>query len=150
MLNEFVTFSKGVDKVNQSNAFYTFPHRSLKWYKTIIYWLLEIAVTNAYYLYRRILGDEAMGILDFRLYLIDAFQEEQIQSTSKIEEFNQLQCNLGHDDKYSRGSCAYCSESKNTSWLCVQCKKHVCPECFGQHMREAFKIFLRENTRIKV
>ncbi len=164
MLDEFIQYGKGVDKVNQFNSYYTFPHRQLKWYRSIITWLIEISITNAFYIYKKIIKENLFEILEFRLSIIESLQRDyllaksptsnetknknnkknQKQTTLRKQpqtDLEEIKCQLGHHDKYPRGKCTYCpeyspSKTKSSTWICLDCKIYVCINCFSHHMKE--------------
>lgn len=42
----------GVDKADQYGCYYSFGRRSIKWWRKLMFWLLEVSIVNAYILYR--------------------------------------------------------------------------------------------------
>ncbi len=42
----------GVDKADQMGIYYCFQRKSLKWWKNVFFWLIEISVVNSYILYK--------------------------------------------------------------------------------------------------
>ena len=71
-------FARGVDKANQSNSFYHFSHRSLKWYKTLFISLLETAISNAYCLYMFQNPNSSLKSLKFRERLASSLYQDYI------------------------------------------------------------------------
>ena len=63
---------RGVDALNQHCAYYSNVHRSRKWYRCIIIWLLEISMNNAYLLYEANGG--LLSALDFRKSIIRSLE----------------------------------------------------------------------------
>ena len=51
-IDDYNTFAKGVDLVDQYISYYTFGHGSHKWYFSIIMFVLEVAAINSYVLYQ--------------------------------------------------------------------------------------------------
>ena len=43
---EYIRYAKGVDLSNQLNTTYRFPHKSKKWWKPIIYYILQVTITT--------------------------------------------------------------------------------------------------------
>ena len=42
----------GVDRADQFTVYYSFVRRSIKWWRKVFFWLMEVAVVNSYILYR--------------------------------------------------------------------------------------------------
>ena len=42
----------GVDRADQYTVYYSFIRRSVKWWRKVFFWLLEVAVVNSYILYK--------------------------------------------------------------------------------------------------
>ena len=42
----------GVDKADQFGVYYSFDRRSVKWWRKLMFWLLEVSIVNTYILYR--------------------------------------------------------------------------------------------------
>ena len=47
VIADYNQFMLGVDKLDQLMAYYSFLHKSVKWWRKI-FWLLEVMVINAY------------------------------------------------------------------------------------------------------
>jgi len=58
---------RGVDFFDQQIRYYSFLHRSKKWYLKIAYYFLEVAVLNSYVIYQKMRGEE---ILKRKQYMI--------------------------------------------------------------------------------
>lgn len=43
----------GVDRLDQMTAYYSSPRKTIRWYKKVLFHLLDMSVWNAYFLYRR-------------------------------------------------------------------------------------------------
>ena len=50
---DYNQFMLGVDKLDQLVSYYSFTHRSLKWWKKVFFWFLEFAVVNSYIIYMK-------------------------------------------------------------------------------------------------
>ena len=53
MIEQYNQYMRGVDKCNQLLSYYRFPHRTVKWWRRAFFHLLDIAVVQAYILYRQ-------------------------------------------------------------------------------------------------
>lgn len=43
----------GVDRLDQMTAYYSSPRKTIRWYKKVLFHLLDMAVWNSYFLYRK-------------------------------------------------------------------------------------------------
>ena len=62
----------GVDKADQYSAYYSFSKRSVKWWKKLMFWLLEVAIVNSYILYKATV-DNPLSHSNYRWKLILGF-----------------------------------------------------------------------------
>lgn len=58
----------GVDRLDQMTSYYSSPRKTVRWYKKVLFHLLDMAVWNAYFLYRRF--HPKVTFLQFRESLI--------------------------------------------------------------------------------
>ena len=68
----------GVDKLDQLMSYYSFLHKSVKWWRKVFFWILEVAVINAYIVYKELAlkrEERPMTHLAFWRYLIDSLSE---------------------------------------------------------------------------
>lgn len=146
MVVEYSQFMKGVDKFNQNCAYYRNTHRSFKWYRSIIIWLLEISINNSYLLYEKMLGKDAMDTLSYRMSIIEEWEEIYSNERNIPERVSNPieECQLGHFDDNRKGDCKYCSNRSiggvrvTTTWFCMSCKICVCPKCAFLHFKEKY------------
>ena len=52
-------YNQGVDKLDQIASYYSFLHKSVKWWRKVFFWLLEVAVINAFIIHKKLEADEA-------------------------------------------------------------------------------------------
>ena len=50
VINDYNQHMLGVDKLDQFASYYSFLHKSVKWWRKIFFWMLEVAVINSYHL----------------------------------------------------------------------------------------------------
>ena len=63
----------GVDKLDQLTTYYSFLHKSVKWWRKVFFWALEVSVVNAYIIYRELVisrSERPMTHVAFRRVLI--------------------------------------------------------------------------------
>ena len=53
VIADYNQYTLGVDKLDQLMAYYSFLHKSVKWWRKM-FWLLEVMVINSYIIYRKL------------------------------------------------------------------------------------------------
>ena len=76
IVKAYEIYMKGVDHFNQACSYYPYPHRSTRWYRCIVNWLLELALTNSYKLYTSVLGENAVTNLKYRQIIITQWEND--------------------------------------------------------------------------
>ena len=87
VVDDYSRYMKGVDLFNQSSSYYSFPHKSLKWYRPIFNWLMEIAIINSFKLYKHIIDDD-LSLLNYRRAIIKEWEQEYINQAQESCEFS--------------------------------------------------------------
>jgi hypothetical protein len=127
----------GVDTVNQLSSYYGIGRRSLKWWRSVAWWLFDIAIVNAYTLGRLTHAKKWPGILDFRIDLMKelANHAEKGGSSGDLSKNEMEEEAVGHYPFMfdSTRDCGYCSigeerkiHRKSSKYGCKQCKVHLC------------------------
>ena len=49
---DYNQYMLGVDKMDQFISYYSFLHKSVKWWRKVFFWTLEVAAVNSYILYK--------------------------------------------------------------------------------------------------
>ena len=44
----------GVDKMDQIASYYSFTHKTVKWWRKVFFWLLQVAVVNTYIIHKKL------------------------------------------------------------------------------------------------
>ena len=52
VVHEYNHYMLGVDKFDQLMAYYSLLHKSIKWWRKLFFWMLEVVVVNAYIIYQ--------------------------------------------------------------------------------------------------
>ena len=71
----------GVDKMDQLASYYAFVRKSVKWWRKVFFWLLEVSVVNSYISYKtrlQQLGQEPITHLQYRRSLILSLVSHQL------------------------------------------------------------------------
>ena len=148
------TYMGGVDRGDQLRGYYRCRTKSRKFYKYIFYFLLDVAITNAFILMKNHTSKGSkMTIKDFRLELASELIGDYCSrrrrgrtSSSSIRSLPLRHFPVKVDDdscppKRKRGNCAQCRKTKhsrmNTSWFCRECSAWLChsgdpDDCFLQ------------------
>ena len=50
---DYNQYMLGVDKMDQFVSYYSFLHKSVKWWRKVFFWTQEVAAVNCYILYRQ-------------------------------------------------------------------------------------------------
>ena len=71
----------GVDKLDQLMSYYSFLHKSIKWWRKIFFWMLEVVVENAYIIYQDTNKDNTHRLthLQFRRDIIQCLVESLLK-----------------------------------------------------------------------
>ena len=54
VIDDYNQHMLGVDKLDQFASYYSFLHKSVKWWRKIFIWMLEVAVINSYIIYKKL------------------------------------------------------------------------------------------------
>ena len=50
---DYNNFMLGVDKLDQMMSYYSFLHKSIKWWRKVFFWIVEMIVVNAYIIHKK-------------------------------------------------------------------------------------------------
>ncbi|XP_049876310.1 piggyBac transposable element-derived protein 4-like isoform X5 [Pectinophora gossypiella] len=70
-------YMSGIDRADQMISYYSSPRKSLRWYKKVLFHLLDVAVWNAFFIYRKYCQDKC----DFLV-----FRDELIRNLLNIQD----------------------------------------------------------------
>ncbi|XP_037036862.1 piggyBac transposable element-derived protein 4-like [Bradysia coprophila] len=141
----------GIDRLDQMTAYYSSPRKTIRWYKKVLFHLLDMAVWNSYFLYRKL--HEKTTFLEFRDSLIMSLIQlprnvlEGRQLVDMIPSLGRPISNLGepqpgvgqltdphimekipmpeaHQPSYYQ-RCKFCAEKKIRKQTCYRCNS--CP-----------------------
>ena len=145
----------GCDRVDQSVAYYgQFTRKTIKWWKRIFFWLLEITQVNSYILYclTRTNPADRISLKKYKHLLLTALAEkaaslvpddEEVRpvgrprSVNDIERLERKRHLVGHVGQDR--NCVVCSTNdkrRRTNFVCTGCssKPHLHPkECFAKY-----------------
>ena len=140
----------GVDRLDQRMAYYQFVRKSVRWWRKVFFWMVEVVVVNTYIVYtthtdaRRKLSHK-----DFRRELVLALCEEQRSTMAhhprrqrRDQTLERLRGSHYPDTGVVRRDCRVCSvrgpggQRHLTSSYCSTCSDHphLCiGDCFRQY-----------------
>ena len=64
-------YMNGVDMADQYTVYYSFIHKTVRWWRTLCFWLLETSVVNSYILYSESTPEPKSHIY-YRRMLVDS------------------------------------------------------------------------------
>ena len=88
VIDDYNQHMVGVDKLDQFASYYSFLHKSVKWWRKI-FWMLEVAVINSYIIYKKLVtsrGRRPMTHKAFRQALIDCQNHCVVNDSSEQDE----------------------------------------------------------------
>ena len=150
VVDQYNKYMLGVDRLDQRMSYYKFERKSIRWWRKVFFWMIEVVIVNAYTLYsghtdvRRKLSHK-----EFRRQLVITLCEEQISQarhrrpTSRGDQsIERLRGSHYPDTATTRRDCRVCSvrgpgrQRRLTTSICGTCTDHphLCVgECFRQY-----------------
>ena len=129
---DYNKYMLGVDKIDQLVSYYSFIHKSVKWWRKVFFWLLEVAVVNSYVIYKEECNkdkSQPLTHLSYRRKLIDDLSKPlcdvpRLSGTRSQSRVEQSQHFLRKVTK--RTDCVVCSERSGgqrhlTLFRCATC-----------------------------
>ena len=135
----------GVDRMDQMMSYYTFQRKTIKWWRKVFFWLLEVIVHNAFTLYRvHTSSTRKLSLKDFRRQLAVELCQGIVQNVSSMhrrhdQSLERLQGRHFPDKSRKRRDCRVCSkrgamgERRLVNTICATCteKPALCVgDCF--------------------
>ena len=127
---DYNQYMLGVDKMDQLVSYYSFLHKSMKWWKKVFFWIVEVVVVNSYIIYKEQTStNEKQPIthLVYRCRLIETHSDAQHsilrartgpRTSQTLEHLQPLRHFMKKGKKHC--DCAVCSNkqgSKKTSYF---------------------------------
>lgn len=146
----------GVDRCDQLISYYSCPRKTIRWYKKVIFHLLDVSLLNAYIIYSQ-KKNKKMRFLEFRESVIRSLLgipenvktwtqmcPEQVATKQPREEKETFHFpeQIPAPEQYKRSkyymNCRNCTRLQKriqTSWRCSGCddKPALCPGCFSEY-----------------
>ena len=133
MIRDYNNKMGGVDNGDQSRGYYKLRSKFRKFYMYIFNFLVDVAITNSYILYRQFADSHQLKtVKEFRLKL--ASQLISSYSSRKLpgrRSFTVRPLPLTHfptkNQEGKRGKCKNCKPKRtDTPWFCATCKEWLC------------------------
>jgi hypothetical protein len=139
IIQHYCTYARGVDIINQLHYNYIIGRKSRRCWPRLVWWLLELCIINAFYLWKK--QKQGKSHKKFRLLLIKeilaTYNPNIVLSSSEaivnipntfehhiVLSPSQRRCNVC----YSKGI------RKDTKFMCSSCNQYVCvTPCFDIH-----------------
>lgn len=138
MISKYNNNMKAVDHHDQMLSYYSFEHKSLRWYKKVIIHVMQVLLINSYLLYNKFSGKN-VNLYDFRLSVIKSIIEPHL-SSELARTPNKIHCimRLTKDSKgkTKRRRCNQCwlilKKRVQSIFACEDCPNQpgLCIECF--------------------
>ena len=147
----------GVDKMDQLATYYSFLRKSVKWWRKVLFWLLEVSVLNSYFIYTTTLrqhGQQPRTHLQHRRALILSLVSHRLRLPPPVRPGRRVDLSLERlrpiphfsEEGDRRRDCSVCSGAgrrRTTAFFCMTCsdRPHLHPgRCFrNYHTRANFR-----------
>lgn len=143
-------FMSGVDLQDQMLAYYPVQRKTLRCYKKLFVHMLQMSLSNAFYLYNKFSANDKMNLYDFRLKILEALLPDRNEvnrrnvlkvkhELTKIEKTRTRIKKVGsvvkETTEVARKECKGCKAQKKrvqTIYECKQCEGSpgFCTKCF--------------------
>lgn len=90
-VGEYNKYMGGIDRKDQMVAYYSSPHKTIRWYKKVFFHMLDICVWNAFYVFKKYFKNDVK-------YSFLTFREELIKQLIKLDN------NMKGTDLFKKGS----------------------------------------------
>ena len=151
----------GVDRADQYTAYYSFIRRSVKWWRKVFFWLMEVAVVNSYILYK-CSTVRPLSHREYRSSVVRSLATSYVQTapprgpgrrprprSSRSGDPERLNRQPHFMERGSQRDCVVCSHQsggnrRRTTFFCKTCPSHppLCPApCYERYQTvEAYKV----------
>ncbi|KAE9545294.1 hypothetical protein AGLY_000837 [Aphis glycines] len=131
-IKDYNDFMSGIDRSDQMVSYYSCPRKTARWYKKVLFHLLDISIWNSYFIFNKKFG------------VTNKLLQENFSKTKKIKkaapENNHYSEKIPPPPNFKRETylknCKQCYKTKirkQTSFQCKSCGKPLCPsKCFEE------------------
>jgi len=129
-----------VDRADQNLSYYDFNRKTVKWWKKVFFYLIQIGLTNSYVIYKSKMAQQSQQPMtpnDFRIEIV----EQLLQNNSKYQEYKtprpqtdssmHLIEKIPNDRHFVRQKrCVYPECKARPTTQCFTCQKALCMSHF--------------------
>ena len=147
----YTKFMGGVDRADQGMLYYLNIHKTLKWWKKVFVYLLEVSYVNSWIIWKALHPGNRQRPEKFRFAIVNGLLEGHVRhggragrrstdAPNRLTERHFLTIN--HDvtpaGRPSKPDCVVCSNRAvrrhQTEYICIECNKPMCPApCFRRY-----------------
>lgn len=138
---------RGVDVFAQRQSYSKIGRRSKKWFYSLVWFMFDVAIHNAFILHQRKHKQRNYSEKDFRKQLMDQLvmgfssRKKKGRATPIPKRRRDSLHSVQHCDQ--RGTCAECRSKVGTGghnqrshWRCSECEVFLCmPACYNRHVQ---------------
>lgn len=130
----------GVDRFDQMCSYYSYKRKTIKWWKHVFFYLLEVSLNNAYILFKQnYKGPKMVPRKHFRLSIVEKLFEKNEKYHTAVRR-NKDRLTIYHFpllyENY-RSLCMNCLKNRNkktvSRYYCESCEVSLCIMCFEEY-----------------
>ena len=143
----YLRYMRGVDVFAQRQSYSKIGRRSRKWFYSLVWFLIDVAIHNAFILYQQQHNRSSYDEKDYRkalmqqLVLLFTARRTKVRAATRAKHGRDSLHRLAHTSE--AGTCQECRRprargrhSVRTHWLCEDCNVHLCvPACYNKHIQ---------------
>ena len=160
MVKDYNESMSGIDRSDQMLSYHSGLRKTLRWYKKVGVHVMELCLTNAYYLYQKFsTNDEFKHQLNFKENIVKSLigHRKKRKYQEPVADFHYLvSIPAGEKKKFPTKRCVYCCKTnhirKESRYVCALCEDHpaLCIDpCFYLYHKQ-LGIVERENELAEV
>jgi hypothetical protein len=148
VLTLYLRYMRGVDVFAQRQSYNKIGRRSRKWFYSLVWFLVDVAIHNAYILYQQRHNRQSYDEKDFRKelmqLLVGGFSARKGAGARRPAPKHARDSlhPLEHADR--QGACAQCrrrvgdgGHNARSRWRCADCNVFLCmPDCYNAHVTQ--------------
>jgi Transposase IS4 len=147
VLVQYMRYMRGVDVMSQRLSYSKIGRRSRKWFYSLVWFLMDVAIHNAYVLWQQKHNRRNKNEKDFREELMQQLvagfsaRKGNGKATAPQKRPRDSLHRLAHSSEAR--SCQECKRplqhgqhNVRSHWLCEDCNVHLCvPKCYNKHIQ---------------
>jgi hypothetical protein len=142
---QYNIYAKGVDKNNQLVSYHLANRKTIKWYKKVFFYFIEISLVNSFLIYKHNCSDLKMSLLEYKIEIIkNLIGKDLLEEDVFTNDQHRLKGKHFLEKGQNSLDCVVCSTTNNrvrVIYRCKICKVNICPiECFEKyHTKISYK-----------